>query len=175
MESTDQTSAFDLLFKQVSLPDLEQEVQDTEARLSRKLEEHEKVSAEVMELQEAFRHQAKIVAVLREIGMNGRNAPDGGRDAEDGSDGMTKREIAERILQAENRPLYPREVRDIAVEHGWLPNTPNAANQLSVAMNRAATKQDYLVKDSEGRYSLPRPTAVGVSLFQDGSEGGDGP
>lgn len=174
MDHTDHTSAFAALLKQVSLPDLEQELQGTQERLGQKLAEHEKLSAEVAELQEDFQRQTKVVAVLREIGMNGTKTPDGGRDAGDENDegAMTKREIAEHILKAENRPLFPREVRDIAVKRGWLPNTPNAANQLSVAMNRAATKQDHLVKDDEGRYSLPGQTA-GASLFPDESEGGE--
>ena len=68
---------------------------------------------------------------------------------------MTKREIATEVLRGSIEPLFPRQVRQIAVERGWLDPSREAANQLSVAMAKAA-RALVLIRDDDGRYSLPK-------------------
>jgi hypothetical protein len=180
MEFTQPTSAFQALLQQARLEDLEQELRVLQMQFRSKVDAYQQALAELEQLDDQLQKQTKLLNVLREI------QPAADRDADDASDDdsddeasggatMTKREIAERILRDSPKPLFPREVRDVAVAEGWLPDTPAAANQLAVAMNRAATKQDHLIKDNEGRYSLPRMmVGVGSSLFPDEDERGEG-
>jgi len=62
--------------------------------------------------------------------------------------------MAREILWESLEPLFPRQVRDIAVGKGWLDEGEAARNQLSVAMSKMARK-GRLVKGSDGRYGLP--------------------
>jgi hypothetical protein len=165
---------FDTWVEQMPLKVLEAEQADIQARFDELLADFQKKRDTLVALQDDLGRRNKIIEVLKEIQAPGEQADDGDADeAADDEATMKKREIAARILKEEDHPLFPREVRDIEVERGWLPATGPAANQLAVAMNRA-TKQGHLAKDDEGRYFLPR-LPNGSALFGDDSEGGDGP
>lgn len=73
---------------------------------------------------------------------------------DDASSAMTKPEIIERVLGDSLDPMYPRQVRDVAVEREWLPGDAASRNQLGVAMSKMVRK-GRLVKDGDGRYRLP--------------------
>lgn len=132
------------------MPNLETELAEKEAQLSQRLEVLEKLEEEALQLHGEIKRHKKMLDVLREI-----KPPETDMSKESADEPtMSKREIAERILRASLTPLFPRQVRDIAVEKGWLENTPSASNQLTVAINKAF-KQNKLAKDDEGRYSMP--------------------
>jgi hypothetical protein len=137
---------------QASIPDLEAELAEKQADLDGRLEKLRDLEQQAIQLHEEINRHRKMLDVLTEVRPPGEsNAADGGHEVT----AMSKREMAERILRASLTPLFPRQVRDIAVEKGWLENTPNASNQLTVAINKAY-RQKKLAKDEDGRYFVPR-------------------
>jgi septal ring factor EnvC (AmiA/AmiB activator) len=93
---------------------------------------------------------------LEEIRINDVDAAPAAGQAEPA---MTKPEIVERVLGESLDPLYPRQVRDVAVEREWLPDDAASRNQLGVAMSKMVRK-GRLVKEEDGRYRLPDPESV---------------
>jgi hypothetical protein len=149
-------STFDAWLEQASIPALERDLNAMRMKFHGKIAAYEKLAEELSELDQEIDRRSRVLTVLREIRPEESEASpstSGGEPSEQTT--MTKREMAERILRGAVRSMFPREVRDIAVERGWLPDEANAANQLSVAMNRAA-RTGKLARDEEGRYSLPK-------------------
>jgi hypothetical protein len=123
---------------------VEKELEADERRYRTLLDQYEGLRAEVEELNEAIQRRRRLLDVLRESAPNTRND----------QPPMTKPQIAERILWASLEPMFPRQVRDLAVEKGWLSDDAASRNQLAVAMSKMARK-GRLVRGSDGRYSVP--------------------
>lgn len=149
MSETEQTSTFDEWIKQASVKDLRREADEKETELDRVIQQVKTMEAQARSLHEEVLRRRRVLEVLEEI----QPAPKRGSSAPAGQ--LSKREMAMRILEDSLRGMFPREVRDQAVERGWIENTPAASNQLSVAMSKAL-KQGKLHRDEEGRYSIPR-------------------
>jgi hypothetical protein len=142
-----------------SIPALERDLHAQQNSFAHKMKEFERLGRDLEVLDKAIEQRKRVLGVLREIHPEQAIQPPlPAGDAQAAQVApittMSKREMAERILRGRGTPLFPRQVREIAVERGWLPDTAAAANQLSVAMNKAA-RQQHLVRDEEGRYSLP--------------------
>ena len=132
----------------VSFSRLERELELDQQRFRRLLNQYEDLRAILEELNEAIQQRKRLLESLRE------NSPDATPELEsDESHSMTKPQIAERVLEESFDPMYPRQVRDVAVARGWLPEDAASRNQLGVAMSKMARK-GRLVKDEEGRYRL---------------------
>jgi hypothetical protein len=127
---------------------LERDLQSDRRRYSRMLARYEVLRSELEELNAAIGRRQRLVDALREA------APELGSSKQPGPIPETKPEIAERILWSSLEPLYPRQVRDVAVEKEWLSEDAAAANQLSVAMSKMARK-GRLAKVADGRYCVP--------------------
>jgi hypothetical protein len=139
-------SKFEEWLRQASLPDLKAELQTLVETFNSKAAEYRRLDEELDALNSAIIRRQRVVDLLEEY------EPDEGEPT---TAPKTKPEIAFAVLDSSPKPLFPREVRDKAVERGWLPDDPRASNQLSVAMNKMA-HQGRLAKDDEGRYSIPR-------------------
>lgn len=142
-----------LRFSQLVNPDsiasLEAELGEDRERLSKRRAEFERLRGELKVLEESIERQKKVIEALRQaMPSDGEVSPEA-----NGEVVMTKRTIATEILRGSTRPLFPREVRDKAVERGWIPESQAARNQLSVAMSKAL-RAGHFVKDGEGRYGL---------------------
>jgi chromosome segregation ATPase len=142
-------SSFDQRVGGVSFSRLERELELDQQRFRRLLNQYEDLRAILEELNEAIQQRKRLLESLRE------NAPDPSSPEleSDESQSMTKPQIAERVLQESFDPLYPRQVRDVAVARGWLAEDAASRNQLGVAMSKMARK-GRLVKDEDGRYRL---------------------
>jgi hypothetical protein len=141
-------SAFDDLARDVPLSALESELEADRRRLTNMRERYEEIRADLEELNDTIRRRERLLEAYR--GLDPAASP-GSAESESA---LTKPEIAERVLYASVDPLYPRQVRAMAVERGWLGEDPAAHNQLAVAMSKMA-RQGRLVKGKDGRYSLP--------------------
>src|SRR3954453_877962 len=101
---------------------LETELEGDRRRYRQMLDRYEELRVELEELNEAIQRRQRLVEVLRETAPpksgSGRDPPP-----------MTKPQIAERILWSSLQPLFPRQVRDLAVEKGWLTNDAASRNQ----------------------------------------------
>lgn len=146
-------SAFRQLVNPKSIAALEAELKDDKARFAELFNEYGQVRDRLNSLRDDIERQEMVLEAVRSA------LPSDGKLTKDGfgsrpGNGMTKREIATEILKESLRPLFPREVRDMAVARGWIPDTHAASNQLSVAMAKAARGQIF-IRDEDGRYSLP--------------------
>jgi NTP pyrophosphatase (non-canonical NTP hydrolase) len=126
---------------------LQADLERDRRRHRRMLDRYEELREELGELGEAIRRRERLLDALKE-------AAPGALRRTTRESAMTKPEIAERILFGSLEPLFPRQVRDEAVEKGWLSRGTSSHNQLSVAMSKMARK-DRLVKTPDGRYCLP--------------------
>ncbi|HEX4464674.1 MAG TPA: hypothetical protein VH042_08575 [Solirubrobacterales bacterium] len=141
--------SFDEWLTQASPTALRREADEKEGEVEELLEQAEKLEMRARAIHEEVVRRRRVLEVLEEV----RPAHEGG--IFESPPGMTKREIAVKILSTAPRGMFPREVRAAAIERGWLPDTKEAANQLAVAMSKAA-RQDKLARDEEGKYSIPR-------------------
>jgi hypothetical protein len=143
-----ETSAFDDLTRDVSFSALDDELEADRRRLQNMRDRYEEIRSDLEQLNDTIRRRERLLEAYR--GLDADAAP-GSLDADSG---LTKPEIAQRILYASVDPLYPRQVRASAVERGWLGDDSAAHNQLAVAMSRMV-RQGRLVRGKDGRYSLP--------------------
>jgi hypothetical protein len=132
--------------RQRRLARLEREVDRDMRRHRRLLNQYEDLRNELEGLNEAIQRRHRLIDVLRESTPGSRSGLE--------SPQVPKPQIAERVLTASLEPMFPRQVRDIAVEKGWLKDNPAARNQLAVAMNKLARK-GRLVRGADGRYTVP--------------------
>jgi hypothetical protein len=145
-------TTFQQLVNPNSLAALEAELDLDKNRFQELAGTYERAREQLRVLGESIdRQEALVKAVRNALPPDGREPRIGPRA--DGT-GMSKRQIATEVLEGSVRTLFPREVRQIAVQKGWLSADNAAANQLSVAMAKAA-RAGVLVRDEEGRYSLP--------------------
>lgn len=130
---------------------MESELDVDQARFDELFNEYRRLREEMESLQESIKRQQTVIEALHSA-----LPPDGALGAGPTTSGalMTKREIATEILRGSIQPLFPREVREIARKRGWISTDQAVANQLSVAMAKAA-RSGVFVRDEEGRYSLP--------------------
>jgi chromosome segregation ATPase len=144
-------STFHRLVNADSIAAMESELDVDRARFDELFNNYSRLRAEMESLQESIKHQETVIEALRSALPASRT-----RGAQRGSrTDMTKREIATEILRGSIQPLFPREVREIARERGWISGDQAAANQLSVAMAKAA-RSGAFVRDRDGRYSLSK-------------------
>ena len=149
------TSSFDDVVGQVSIGRLERELEGDQRRFRRMLEQYEALRFDLQELNDAIQRRKRFLEALREIA--GAEAVGEGATPQTPTDlarPTTKPEMVRRILFESLDPLYPRQVRNQAVERGWLPNNAASRNQLGVAMSKMA-RTGRLLKDDQGRYGLP--------------------
>jgi hypothetical protein len=156
------TSKIDAWLAQASLPELERELVSQEEAMRDRVDEwereREKINADI----EILRQRRRLIDVLRDVGsFNGSETGMTGAERHprpqlefSAIDPETKPEIVVRALESAGEGLYPREVRNIAVGHRWLPEDPASANQLTVAMNKMR-RNGRLLRDTDGRYYLP--------------------
>lgn len=149
---TSDSSVFRKLVNPGSLTALEGELALDKKRLDEVSETYESLRVELKSLIDSVQRKEGLVRAIRDaLPADGEHASfDGGSDGK----AMSKREIAVEVIGGSARPLFPREVRRIAIEKGWLAPDKAAANQLSVAMAKA-THSGALVRDDDGRYGLP--------------------
>ena len=145
-------SVFRQLVNPKSIAALEAELEHDKDRLEQLFSEYRQMRGRLNVLRASIESQEAVLDAVRNA-LPSKDREIGG-GSEFPRDGMTKREIAAEILQESIEPLFPREVRDIAVARGWIPNTHAASNQLSVAMAKAARGQVF-TRDEDGKYSLP--------------------
>jgi hypothetical protein len=147
-ETTKAPPSFDEWLTQASPTVLRREADEKEKEVDDLLNQVDDLEMRARAIHEEVIRRRRVLEVLEEV-----------RPAQDGSlepaQGMSKREMAMKILSTAPRGMFPREVRAAAIERGWLPDTKEAANQLAVAMSKAA-RQNKLARDEEGRYSIPR-------------------
>jgi chromosome segregation ATPase len=124
-----------------------------ERELSRDMRRHrdlvhryEDLRGELDGLNAAIQRRRRLIDVLRE------SIP--GDPSRDTPPQISKPQIAERILSTSLEPMFPRQVRDAAVERGWLKDDAASRNQLGVAMSKMAQK-GRLVRGGDGRYTMP--------------------
>ena len=144
-----------------AIPTFESDLAHDEQELARKTADYERLGAEIEEMRHTIEWRRRMVAVLTEAPVAGKPPEPPSKRLQPALTGggppdvpKTKPDIAARILEIADEGLFPREARGMAVQRGWLDNTPEAGNQLSVAMNKMA-KQRRLIKDGDGRYYLP--------------------
>jgi hypothetical protein len=146
-------STFQRLVNPASVAALEAELKQERARFQRRFEEYEHLREELGSLSDSISRQQQVIDAIRSAlpaeGNENGAATEGAPER-----AMTKREIAIEVLRGSIQPLYPREVREIAMKRGLLSNSRGAANQLSVAMSKGV-HAGIFVRDDEGRYSLP--------------------
>ena len=144
------------IFRRLVNPDsvaaMESELDLEKARFDELFSEYHRLREEMESLRESIERQESVIEALR----NALPSDDPERATGAGSRvaAMTKREIAAEILRGSINPLYPREVREIARKRGWISADQAVANQLSVAMAKAA-RSGVFARDEDGRYSLP--------------------
>jgi hypothetical protein len=112
------------------------------------LDQYEGLRNDLEELSDAIQRRQRLLDALKETAPGISRRPQ--RDK-----AMTKPQVAERVLFGSLEPLFPRQVRDEAVQRGWLSPGVSSHNQLSVAMSKMARK-GRLVRGADGRYSLPK-------------------
>jgi hypothetical protein len=139
-------NSFDELTKGVSFAGLERELESDRRRYRAMRDRYEDLRQELEQLGAMIERRERILEAYHDSELD---AP-----AADTSSRLTKPEIARRVLWASVEPLYPRQVREIAVGRGWLRDDPASHNQLAVAMSKMARK-GRLVKGDDGRYRLP--------------------
>jgi hypothetical protein len=142
-------SEFEKLSEHVPLDALEDELDADRRRLAGMRERYEEIRSDLEDLTDAIHRRERLLEAYKGLDPDSRPDPDAPESE------LTKPEIARRILWGSADPLYPRQVRAMAVERGWLKDDPAAHNQLAVAMSKMVTR-DRLVKGEDGRYSLPR-------------------
>jgi hypothetical protein len=145
-------STFQRLVNSESIAALEAELKADEARFGELVDQYSRLHEQAVSLNESIRRQKTVIKGIRDAFPSGTSQPVLGDKS--GHTGMSKREIAAQVLGSSFQPLLPREVREVAVEKGWLPDDRAAANQLSVAMAKAA-RAGAFVRDENGKYSLP--------------------
>ena len=141
-------SNFEKLARNVPLEALEDELDADRRRLAGMRARYEEIRSDLEELNDAVQRRERLLEAYK--GLDPDSRPDPNVTDSD----FSKPEIARRILWASVDPLYPRQVRTMAVERGWLRDDPAAHNQLAVAMSRMV-QRGRLVKGADGRYSLP--------------------
>lgn len=141
-------SNFEKLARNVPLDALEGELDADRRRLVGMRERYEEIRSDLENLNDTIQRRERLIEAYRGLDPDSRPDP-GGPDSE-----LSKPEIARRILWGSVDPLYPRQVRAMAVENGWLRDDPAAHNQLAVAMSKMV-RGGRLVKGEDGRYSLP--------------------
>jgi hypothetical protein len=152
------SSTFRRLVNPQAVAALQAELEADRARFRERFDEYGRMREELESLSEGIERQEKVLGALRSaLPADGQESSAGVEQAREIA--LTKREIAAEILKTSIQPLFPREVREIAVKRGLIPPTRAAANQLSVAMSKGARSQIF-VRDREGRYSLPDPDDV---------------
>jgi hypothetical protein len=145
-------SAFSKVVNTDSITALEAELDADQARFDDLVNQYGRVRDELASLHNRIERQRKVLEAVRSaLPADGQRVAEGESGEESA---MTKREIATKILGGSIDPLFPRQVRQIAVERGWLPPSKSAANQLSVAMAKGA-RAGAFVRDDDGRYGLP--------------------
>lgn len=146
-------SSFEVLTKGVSIAGLERELESDRRRYRAMRDRYEDLRQELEQLGAMIERRERILEAYDE------HDPD--PDSEPSRPVLTKPEIARRILWASVEPLYPRQVREIAVDRGWLRDDQASHNQLAVAMSKMARK-GRLVKGDDGRYRLPPRSRAGA-------------
>jgi hypothetical protein len=141
-------SHFDKLARHVPLEALEEELEADRRRLAGMRDRYEEIRADLEDLNETIQRRERLLEAYKGLDPEARPGPG------DPDSGLSKPEIARRILWASVDPLYPRQVRAMAVERGWLRDDAAAHNQLAVAMSKMV-HSGRLVKGGDGRYSLP--------------------
>jgi chromosome segregation ATPase len=146
---------FSQLVNPRSIAALEAELDVDEAQYRDMAEEYEQLRDDLKILGARINSQKMVISAVRDaLSANGGDC-DRGRAPGAVAGMMSKREIAIEVLRHSLRPLFPREVREVAIEKGWLPSDRSAANQLSVAMAKGA-RSGAFVRDEKGRYGLPQ-------------------
>jgi hypothetical protein len=141
-------SNFDKLASHIPLEALEDELDADRRRLESMRGRYEEIRADLEDLNETIERRERLLEAYK--GLDPASRPDPGTADSD----LSKPEIARRILWGSVDPLYPRQVRAMAVERGWLRDDSAAHNQLAVAMSKMV-QRGRLVKGEDGRYSLP--------------------
>jgi hypothetical protein len=141
-------SNFDKLARHIPVEALEDELDADRRRLQSMRDRYEEIRADLEDLNEKIERRERLLEAYRGLDPDSRPDP-GGTESE-----LSKPEIARRILWGSVDPLYPRQVRAMAVERGWLRGDSAAHNQLAVAMSKMV-QRGRLVKGQDGRYSLP--------------------
>ncbi len=142
------SESFDEFAAKMPVSDLERGLEVDHRRFRAMLDRYEQLRGELEDLVEDIHRRERLLEAYRDFAANA--------SAGLGSQGskMTKPQIVRRVLWASVEPLYPRQVRELAVSRGWLRDDSAAHNQLAVAMSKMARK-GKLVKGEDGRYSLP--------------------
>jgi hypothetical protein len=153
MESQGKASSFAELREQVSVDALQREVEAERLKVRKLVKARDEAEEALQEAQRAYSRRRRLLEALEEFGTSEEAQT---HHVMPSNLRPSKRAMATMILDAADDPLYPREVRDIAIERGWLPDTPEAHNQLNVAMAKAVRARKF-AKDEEGRYYLPGP------------------
>jgi hypothetical protein len=133
----------------VSMAELERELASDQDRFRRLRKQFNELRLHMEALNGAIERRRRFLEAAQGTDLGA--APATGDEA---SSAMTKPEIIERVLGESLDPMYPRQVRDVAVEREWLPDDAASRNQLGVAMSKMVRK-GRLVKDGDGRYRLP--------------------
>jgi hypothetical protein len=141
-------SFFDDVVENVSIPRLERELERDKRRYRRLLGQYNEMRNELDDQNAEIQRRTRFLDSLREVSKGDRASKSSGTEK------LTKPQIAQRVLLESIEPLYPRQVGETAVRNGWLRDDPASRNQLSVAMSKMA-KRRRLIKDRQGRYSLP--------------------
>jgi hypothetical protein len=141
-------SNFDKLSRHVPVEALEDELDGDRRRLASMRDRYEEIRADLEDLNETIQRRERLLEAYRGLERGSGAGP------ETPESELSKPEIARRILWGSVDPLYPRQVRAMAVERGWLRNDSAAHNQLAVAMSKMV-QRGRLVKGEDGRYSLP--------------------
>jgi hypothetical protein len=141
-------SNFDKLARHVPIEALEDELDADRRRLASMRDRYDEIRADLEDLNETIQRRERLLEAYRGLDPDAR--PDAGASDSE----LSKPEIARRILWGSVDPLYPRQVRAMAVERGWLGADSAAHNQLAVAMSKMV-QRGRLVKGRDGRYSLP--------------------
>ena len=142
-------SSFEKLSRNVPLEALEDELDADRRRLASMRDRYEEIRSDLEELNETIQRRERLLEAYKGLDPDSRPDPNAPESE------LSKPEIARRILWGSVDPLYPRQVRAMAVERGWLREDPAAHNQLAVAMSRMA-QSGRLARGEDGRYSLPR-------------------
>jgi len=137
------------------------ELHDLESEFADKLTEFEQLrdhlralTVEVERRKQAIRFIDELMPGPAVIAGDGEGAEPPEPEATPSRGPGTKPAMVEQILKETLKAMFPREVRDAAVDRGWIENSPAASNQVSVAMNKMA-KRGRLKRLDDGRYELP--------------------
>ncbi len=149
------------------LPRFERELEKMQQAHEDGLDEFVALRERLFELQGEIDQHSQIIGFLKGLTESVNSAGAEGTESDTAAltgggspdQPKTKPQVVTRVLEIADRGLFPREARELAVQRAWLPNTPAAANQLSVSMNKMA-RQGRLLKDDDGRYYLPQWTVT---------------